>query len=129
MALEELEPRHHDVARDDRQVAARTARLDAVAEVSQELWVANEDEVEVGDEVVEVDQRRATGLGSPARKHVTAPVEKSTTEMGAPEPPGRPKYSRPALRRLRRDRFGSCLDETNFLGSSSNAQVEEAPSK
>ena len=40
----------------------------------------------------------------------------------------RPKYSRAALRRPRRDRFGSCLDETNSLGSSST-RVEEASSK
>ena len=40
----------------------------------------------------------------------------------------RTKYSRAALRRPRRDRFGSFLDETHALGPSST-RVEEASSK
>ena len=40
----------------------------------------------------------------------------------------RTKYSRAALRRPRRDRFGSCSDEANSLGPSST-RVGEALSK
>ena len=89
-----------------------------------------------GRGVAECTTRRAHGLSSGLggrlgllrRSRLRSRLRRRRLCGNRPLRCARTKYSRAALRRPRRDRFGSCLDETNSLGPSST-RVEEASSK